>query len=405
MIYARSWLARVAFSKYCITVFAAALSLGIPALALAATLVVTPNGPPNIIYTGAAASPPSTHPSYLEVCNASDTISYFYAELHDGQTSGAFSFNDTSWGNPINGGGSIRWNDDGAHVAGGGTFGESFTAYMLNSNVDFSTMTFHLNFFSSASAGDCSSAATPQISIPFNSATTVGPFINFVSPPADLEVLNDFGVWNLQYGNAASATAIRITYCLAGGFSTGPCDGSSPTSTDFTSAPPAPIINNLSFFKATALGGGVFSASVELLSGSSTIASTTISFQIANAPLGSGVMNSSTAQASCQNSDFGLIGNAVCNALVFLFYPSPQSLSQFGSIGHTITTKPPIGYYYIAQNAFYNISTSTATTTLVDASTTAAFSPIFTPTKAMITLGLWLLFGVWVIVRIRHMQI
>lgn len=83
-----------------------------------------------------------------------------------------------------------------------------------------------------------------------------------------------------------------------------------------------------------------------------------------------------------------------------LFTPSQQTLERFSSLKDTLSTKPPFGYFSAISDALASTSTSTPAFTLPDAAE-AALEPI----RTGISWVLWLLFGFWILHRVRHMEL
>lgn len=103
----------------------------------------------------------------------------------------------------------------------------------------------------------------------------------------------------------------------------------------------------------------------------------------------------------------GNIQNGICNALSFLFLPnSPEQKdisNRFTSLGTQVKTKPPFGYFTSGYGALSNFQDN-GTSTLMTASTSAAFGVIFTPIDDGITVLLWFGFVFWVIRTFRNLN-
>lgn len=101
----------------------------------------------------------------------------------------------------------------------------------------------------------------------------------------------------------------------------------------------------------------------------------------------------------------GNIQQAICNAASFLFYPStPQQAtigSEWGNIKTSVAQKPPFGYFTSVATALQQGTTTQSTTTIVNASTAAAFALFLTPWKTIATVLLWVLFLFWLFNKIR----
>lgn len=108
-------------------------------------------------------------------------------------------------------------------------------------------------------------------------------------------------------------------------------------------------------------------------------------------------------EASTTCSGYGWIGSELCQVGVFLFVPSAETLNQFTAIKNTVANKPPFGYFTMMKNALLGLSNS-STSVIINASTSAAFSPIFGKIRDAMTWILWLGFGIWLFHRARNFQ-
>jgi hypothetical protein len=131
--------------------------------------------------------------------------------------------------------------------------------------------------------------------------------------------------------------------------------------------------------------------------------------------------NTSTTQnftGSCNftsSSFFGdPIGNiqqGICNALTFLFVLSPVQHSdinnRFSTFKYGVVNKPPFGYLIIAKNEFAALtpSTSSASSTLLNASGTAALHLVFGPLDLGLASIIFFLLLLWIFHRGRHLDI
>jgi hypothetical protein len=89
-------------------------------------------------------------------------------------------------------------------------------------------------------------------------------------------------------------------------------------------------------------------------------------------------------------------GYTTCQAFSYLFVPTTQQQSDLGDrfnfAASGIKTKPPFGYFTSAWDAL-NGASDTATSTLLDASTTAQFGSIFFPIDAFLAALIWVGFA------------
>jgi len=102
--------------------------------------------------------------------------------------------------------------------------------------------------------------------------------------------------------------------------------------------------------------------------------------------------------------------NGICTALTYLFIPDDPHMSAlqdgFSSIGDDVKNKPPFGYITSAVVALqsFNESTSTATTTLADATTTAEIYTVTQPLDQGISIVITFMLLMWIFHRGRHFE-
>lgn len=104
-------------------------------------------------------------------------------------------------------------------------------------------------------------------------------------------------------------------------------------------------------------------------------------------PLLSSASTTAIAPAPCGITD---ISGCFQNALVYLFYPSTASISQYATLWTTVENKPPFGYVLAVQNAVGGFTTSGTET--FDFGTLPFVSTIFNPIRTGIAALLWLVF-------------
>jgi hypothetical protein len=80
-------------------------------------------------------------------------------------------------------------------------------------------------------------------------------------------------------------------------------------------------------------------------------------------------------------------------------------VNNFIQLYNTLSTKPPLGYFTAIKAALNTLSVGTTSLILVNASTTQAFSAIFTPLRTGLIIILWLMFSFWLFHRLRHLEI
>jgi len=104
-----------------------------------------------------------------------------------------------------------------------------------------------------------------------------------------------------------------------------------------------------------------------------------------------------------QECSFSNISGCFQNALIFTLVPSADAFDQFTSLYERIETKPPFGYVTSLKNALSGVSNSG----------TPAFSfgsipfqdDIFDPFKAIMVIGLWLLYALFFMGRVNKLDI
>jgi len=89
--------------------------------------------------------------------------------------------------------------------------------------------------------------------------------------------------------------------------------------------------------------------------------------------------------------------------LSFLFVPSQTNLNQLANLKNQIAAKPPFGYYALLSDALSGVEEGDEGADLTGSSELA--SVFFTPVSTVFSVGLWFLFGVYVLKRIRHLEI
>ena len=131
----------------------------------------------------------------------------------------------------------------------------------------------------------------------------------------------------------------------------------------------------------TISGGQVTSSSVEELTDGTTI------------PL-------VTQYQECSLSN---ISGCFQNALIFTFVPSPDAFNQFTGLYERIENKPPFGYVTSLKNALSGVTDSA--TAAFDFGTIPFQTQIFDPFKAIMVIGLWLLYALFFMGRVNRLDI
>ena len=116
-------------------------------------------------------------------------------------------------------------------------------------------------------------------------------------------------------------------------------------------------------------------------------------------------VGTTTASAPCGITQ---IQGCFQNALVYLFYPSTASLSQFSNVWTSIEYKPPFGYVIQTITAVQAVNDTGAPTFYFGTSSTMVLpfqSVIFSPIRAGLAALLWLLFAIVFYMRLKHLDI
>jgi hypothetical protein len=114
-----------------------------------------------------------------------------------------------------------------------------------------------------------------------------------------------------------------------------------------------------------------------------------------------------------ETCDWGDI-NFICEGLVFLFYPSRESILNFRSLGDLLQEKAPIGYFYIVSDLFSVFgdnedSPPALTVTVLDSEFTIFQVPewsqdILDTVATVISVLIWVAFGIYIIRRIQSIK-
>lgn len=111
------------------------------------------------------------------------------------------------------------------------------------------------------------------------------------------------------------------------------------------------------------------------------------------------------ASSTIECTGGGWVGDSFCKVMAYLFTPSADSFNQFADLKTTLENKPPFGYFTDLQKKISLLQNGTSTDTIINASTSAAFSPVFSPIRTGLIWILWLMFAFWLLHRIRHLEL
>jgi len=246
--------------------------------------------------------------------------------------------------------------------------------------------------------------------IPANSAfqfegSEAVPTISLDIPVATTTPQADFNNWILSAANLVSTTTytVNVKYALT------PIN--SGANTDSRVLDPTIVFNPFTIPKShqlafpTATSSWVATTTLVDNSNGQTISTTTTSFVILSqqGPV-SQPSGTSTLVATCDPAS-GFFANSTCNVFVWLFYPSQDAFNAFSGLKDIYGKKPPFGYFTSYQVALNNLALGTSTIVLMDASSTAGFSGIFSPIRTGFNWLVPFLFSVWVIVRMKHLEL
>ena len=119
------------------------------------------------------------------------------------------------------------------------------------------------------------------------------------------------------------------------------------------------------------------------------------------------IFSENSASSTC--SQYGFIGNSICEAGLFLgnvlFIPSTSTLAQWGSLSDLIKTKPPVGYFYAALDALNSLRSGSGANLLISSSTLLAFSVVFNPLDTGLAVILWIVFAFYIIKRLKQVEL
>lgn len=114
-----------------------------------------------------------------------------------------------------------------------------------------------------------------------------------------------------------------------------------------------------------------------------------------------GVALCSTAVDSFLLDPIGNITDAMCAA----FNPDPAALQSYSQLSTDLSTKPPFGYFAAVKAGLLGVAVTSTDLAMISASTTEAFSDIFTPIRTGLGVIIYLIGGVWLWNRARHLDI
>lgn len=239
--------------------------------------------------------------------------------------------------------------------------------------------------------------------------------------PSDGTTIADFSDWQVLINRNATTSLTRTIFI----------DYSQSTSTigsdrsdqldvpgDVTGQTPYAIPKSSALILPAASSTQTWYATASLTEGTTTIASTTISFDIifdlavgqttCGLPESSFALCISTTEDSSTLNSFNLgqaIKGALCKTLVCLFTPTQSSVQGLTTAMEPIKNKPPFGWFGSLSTAIGNLQNTTTSLALMTPSTTAALSPFLGPIDAAIAIVLYLMAGFYIYHQMRHIQL
>lgn len=266
---------------------------------------------------------------------------------------------------------------------------------------------------------DISPAPSSSVSLEFpNQSSTIPDFTNWVVMPSNLI---SSGVMTVNYGQNSSSLQFSDSVFYS----------------PYVNIPPAVIHKSQSLWFPPLLNPATWYAQATFNDGSSTISSPLTTFYV-NPNLSNPTSTTTSTILAApffgfgDNNDFTIaptstdcvlvpsfwsdptgnniaqIENGICGAFIYLFIPSKSQQvdmgNRFNAIGEQIKYKPPFGYFYGVYSGLQSFQNNGTSTPLGTASTTTAFSVIFLPIDAGLSIMLWVIFAFWVVRTIRHLN-
>ena len=241
----------------------------------------------------------------------------------------------------------------------------------------------------------------------------------YITNPFNGETTQDFYAWSVAAYDLSATTSYRfdVYYSQFGGSityhdtdGTGQYPQSTSTITD-TIQKTQPLL----YPPATSTAWTAYATLSNFYTGEVIASSSAIVFGIipisgeTSSTLGTFTTNCSFTSSSFLADPIGNIQTGICSALVFLFIPNSAQqsdiLSRFNVIKTQVSTKPPFGYFNSIYNSFQSFQEGTSGVQLIDASGSAAMSPVFGSLDTGISVVVWALFGFWIFHRARLIEL
>lgn len=237
-----------------------------------------------------------------------------------------------------------------------------------------------------------------------------------ITYPVNSTSINDFAAWhyNVILGATTTATNISIKYGTNQNnlnlSDTEPLSGGLANNDIYGFSYNDGIVNKLNDLSlgtyyakaeitAEVLGTNPIIAESEIIS--FTITSTTKDFNFtAFIPPPTPTSTLSEALLTC-DPKADIFSRSLCNIILFLFMPSKTSLDNLANLKNMVIDKPPFGYFEAAYNVFSGLSITSTSQTLYLGQISGFLSPFQT---GMIII-IWLLFGFWLLMRLKKLEL
>ncbi len=243
----------------------------------------------------------------------------------------------------------------------------------------------------------CAGVADAYWATDFSSSTPGTSDISFVVPQNGTTT-GLFNEWELNTSNTPALATCVVHYGLY------------PTTSTYVDYGPCLLDG---FHTVPQIGGPLYTpsltipihwaAAAELKDVSGNIVATSLEDFYLD-PNYAGFATSTPMITACSNASNALAYD-ICSIFVHLFYPSNASLAVFSNLKSQISAKPPFGYFAIISADLEGLQNGTSTVVLMDASTTASFSGIFSPFRIGLVSVLWFFFAWWAFHRFRHFEL
>ena len=234
-----------------------------------------------------------------------------------------------------------------------------------------------------------------EFTYPTPTASTTEPFNWGISYTLGLSALNP-GFLIVNYGYTSSSLPFE--------------DGAQiDVGTDGTFS--AEVLKGYQLLNPPLLNGATFYAQAKLYAfGDSLLATSSVmAFQVYYENFGNASSTPPEAQCSLDNgTTLGAIRQGLCESFAYLFYNASSTrgaLNKFGTLKDGLAAKPPFGYFEAIKTGLSGLATSTPSSTIVSASTTSAFSLIFSPIRSGFSMLIYLLGGFYLYRRFSHLEL